>query len=181
MARIDVSKIEGFEEMSAEEKIAALTGYEFPDAAPAPSGNADVDRYKAAVTKANAEAAEYKRQLREKQTEAERAAADAAETARKVQEELAQLRAEKAVAGYKAKYLGMGYSDELATSTAEALQRLDLDTVFANQAIYNEEQRKAMDKAALNNQPGLTPGQPPKAESPEDATVATFRKYAMGG
>lgn len=179
MARIDVSKIEGFEAMSAEEKIAALTGYDFPEA-PA-SGNAELDRYKAAVTKANAEAAEYKRQLREKQTEAERAAADAAENARKVQEELATLKAEKAIAGYKAKYLGLGYSEDLATSTAEALQRLDLDTVFANQAIHDEEQRKAADKAALNNQPGLTPGQPPKPETPDDKQVADFAKYAKAG
>lgn len=176
MARIDVSKIDGFEDMTPEQKIAALTSFEFE----APSASAEIDRYKAAVSKANAEAASYKQQLREKQTEAERAAADAAEAARKVQEELATLKTEKAIAGYKAKYLAMGYSEELATSTAEALQRLDLETVFANQAIYNEEQRKSADKTSLNNQPGLTPGKAPSADQLEEKQVAEFRKGAMG-
>lgn len=178
MAKIDTSKIEGYEAMSAEEKVAALTGYDFPDA---PSGNAEIDRYKAAVSKANAEAASYKQQLREKQTEAERQAAEAAEAAQKVQEELNSLRAEKAIAGYTAKYLSMGYSEELARSTAEALHHLDMETVFKNQSIFNEEQRKAADEAALKNQPGLTPGKKPDAGTPEDKQLAAFRKYAFGG
>ena len=41
--------------------------------------NAEVEKLKAALTKASADAAEYKRQLREKQTEAERAEAERAE------------------------------------------------------------------------------------------------------
>lgn len=177
MAKIDVSKIEGYEAMSPEEKIAALTAFEFDVPT---SGSAEIDRYKAAVSKANAEAASYKQQLREKQTEAERAAADAAEAARKVQEELTTLRAEKAIAGYKAKYLSMGYSEELAASTAEALQRLDLETVFANQEAFNADQRKATDQAALNSQPGLTAGKPPAAESVENKSVSEFRRAAFG-
>lgn len=175
MAKIDVSKIEGYEAMTPEEKIAALTAFEFE----APDGSAEIDRYRAAVSKANAEAASYKQQLREKQTEAERAAADAAEAAQRVQEELNSLRAEKAISGYTAKYLSMGYSEALARSTAEALQKLDMETVFANQAIFNEEQRKAADTAALNNQPPLTPGKTPSTDV-EDKRVADFRKGAMG-
>lgn len=177
MAKIDVSRIEGYETMTPEEKIAALTAFEFE----APKGDtAEIDRYKAAVSKANAEAASYKQQLREKQTEAERAAADAAEEAKKIQEELNTLRTEKAVAGYTAKYLSMGYSEELAKSTAEALQKLDMETVFANQAIFNEQQKKAQDNAALNKQPGLTPGKAPGADQVEEKQIAAFRKAAFG-
>ena len=66
--KIDVSKIDGFEAMSAEDKLAALMGYEFEEPK-APEANAEVTKLKAALSKANSEAADWKRQFRDKQTE----------------------------------------------------------------------------------------------------------------
>ena len=74
MAKIDVSKIEGYSEMSAEDKLKALEAYEFET--PAPKESEETTRLKAALSKANSESAEWKRQLREKQTESERAEAE---------------------------------------------------------------------------------------------------------
>jgi hypothetical protein len=177
MAKIDVSKIEGFDAMTPEDKLAALMAYEFETPS---SDNSEIDRYKAAVSKANAEAASYKQQLREKQTEAERAEADRAEADRKLREELETLKSERVISGYTAKYLAMGYTEDLAKATAEALQKGDMDTVFANQDTFNKEQAKKQGVEALNNQPNLTAGKPPAGEATEDPSVAAFRRAAFG-
>lgn len=179
MAKIDVSKIEGFDAMSAEDKLAALLGYEFETPA-APDNSAEIDRYKAAVSKANAEAASYKQQLREKQTEAERAEADRAEADRKLKEELETLKAEKVISQYTEQYLAMGMSKELAKATAEAYQKGDTATVFANQNSFITDLRKQQGIDALNNQPGLTPGKTPEPKPEEDKRVAEFRRAALG-
>ena len=63
--KIDTSKITGYAEMSAEEKLAALEAFEIE--APK-SGTDETEKLKAALSKANSEAAEWKRQFREKQT-----------------------------------------------------------------------------------------------------------------
>ena len=78
--KFDVSKIEGYAEMSAEDKVKALEEYEIE----VPKDNtAEVNNLKEALSKANSqtskacsEAAEWKRQYREKQTEQERAEAE---------------------------------------------------------------------------------------------------------
>ena len=55
MAKIDTSKITGYAEMSAEDKLKALEAFEYEDNA------AELEKQKAAVSKANSEAAEWKR------------------------------------------------------------------------------------------------------------------------
>ena len=55
MAKIDTSKIEGYADMSAEDKLKALEAFEYEDNA------AELERQKNALSKANSEAAEWKR------------------------------------------------------------------------------------------------------------------------
>ena len=73
MAKIDTSKIPGYAEMSAEDKLKALEGFEYEDNA------AEVERLKNANSKLSSESAEYKRKLREKQTDDEAKAQKEAE------------------------------------------------------------------------------------------------------
>ena len=61
MAKIDVSTIDGYADMTAEEKLAALEAFEFDDHS---SELADLEKYKDATTKATKEASEYKKQLK---------------------------------------------------------------------------------------------------------------------
>ena len=61
--KIDTTKITGYAEMSAEEKLKALE--EFEIVIPKPDTD-EADKLKAALSKANSEAAEWKRQFREK-------------------------------------------------------------------------------------------------------------------
>ena len=55
MAKIDTSKIDGYADMSAEDKLKALESFEYEDNA------AELERQKNALSKANSEAAEWKR------------------------------------------------------------------------------------------------------------------------
>ena len=57
----------------------------------------EIERLKAALSKANSQAAEFKRALREKQTEQERAEAERAEADKALHDELETLRKEKRV------------------------------------------------------------------------------------
>ena len=84
MAKIDVSQIKGFEEMSAEDKLNALMNLDLPEH--------DDTKLKNALSKSNSEAAEYKRKLQEKLSAEEKAEAERAEAQKKIEEELNYLR-----------------------------------------------------------------------------------------
>jgi hypothetical protein len=73
--KIDTSKINGYAEMTAEDKLKALEEYEFETPAPKDESE-EVKKLKTALSNANSQAADWKRQFREKQTEAERAEAE---------------------------------------------------------------------------------------------------------
>jgi hypothetical protein len=173
MAKIDVTKIEGYESMSAEEKLTALEQYEFD----LPSATNE-DKLKQALSKANAEAASWKKQYKEKLTEAERAEADRAEAEKAMRDELDTLRREQTVSKLEAQYLAAGYSPELASASAQAQADGDTATVLANQLAFIEATKKDLEARALGNQPGLSVGKPPEAKSDEEKIVDLAMKYA---
>ena len=123
--------------------------------------NAEVDKLKAALSKANSEAAEYKRQLREKQSAAEREAAERAEQEKSMREELETLRKEKAVTDYTNKALEVGFDNETAALTANAMADGNMDAVFDALKAFVEATRTRLQNEALNRQPGLSTGIPP--------------------
>lgn len=82
---------------------------------------ADYAKMKAAMDKATSEAASMKKQLRAKQSAEEAAAEDAKALQQAMQEELEQLRKEKAVAGITAKVVGFTGSSDTAAQIAEYL------------------------------------------------------------
>ena len=156
--KIDVSKIEGFEAMSAEDKLAALMGYEFE----APKADeAEINKLKAALSKANSEAKEWKDNFRAKQTEQERAESERAEAEKALQDELRSLRRDKTVSGYTKQCMAMGYDATLAAECAEAMADGRFNDVFAAQQKFMEAKTKEIEAAALNKQPGLSAGAPP--------------------
>ena len=171
--KIDVSKIDGFEAMSAEDKLAALMGYEFEE--PNPADNGEITKLKAALSKANSEAAEWKRQFRDKQTEQERAEAERAENEKALQEELASLRRGKVLDDYAKRCMSMGYDSALATECAEAMADGRFNDVFAIQQKFMEAKTKEIEAAALNKQPGLSAGAPP-VSAVEKAEENQYRK-----
>ena len=172
--KIDVSKIDGFEAMSAEDKLAALMGYEFEE--PKAPDNGEITKLKAALSKANSEAADWKRQFRDKQTEQERAEAERAENEKALQEELASLRRGKVVDEYAKKCMGMGYDAELAAECAEAMADGRFNDVFAAQQKFMEAKTREIEAAALNKQPGLSAGAPP-VNAADKAEQNKLRSY----
>ena len=162
--------IEGYENMTPEEKIAALEA-NYPDVA----------QIKANADKAASEAADYKKKWREALSE------DEAKKAKEAEERAALIeRAEKAenalaVSNYTAAYIAMGYDEKLARSTAEAMAKGDTDTVFKNQKIHQENRDKALKAELLKQTPPPAAGSSNTGKTREELnkmTLAEKAKYA---
>lgn len=114
---------------------------------------AEINRLKAALSKANSEAADYKKQLRTKQTDDEAAAAAQKEEHDRLVQENADLKRSMALSERKAKLLAMGYDESLADETAAAMVDGDMDKVMANQSKYLEVQKKNIQADAMRKTP----------------------------
>ena len=127
--------------------------------------NAEVEKLKRLLSKANSEANSYKQQLREKQSAEERAAAERAEQEQAMREELETLRKEKRVSDYTGKCLALNMDAELAGKTATALADGDMDSVFDCLKAFVEVTTTRLNNEALNRQPGLSAGIPPTTKT----------------
>ena len=119
----------------------------------AKDNEAEVNRLKAQLSKANSEAADYKKQLRGKQTADEAAAAEQKATMDKLTQENTDLKRSIALADKKTKLVAMGYDEKLADSTAIAMVDGDMDTVMKNQATFNESREKAIRAEQMKKTP----------------------------
>lgn len=174
--KIDTSKITGYAEMTAEDKLKALEEYEIE--APKDS-TSDIEKLKNALSNANADAKRWKDELRARQTEQERAEAERAEREKAVEEELRGLRRDKTVSGYVAQCLALGYDKDLALRAAEAMADNDAAAILACQQDFLEAKQKELEATALNKQPTLTPGAPPTSKQAETEAQNRLRA-AMG-
>lgn len=131
MPKIDTTKIGGFEEMTAEEKLAALLNLDIPE-------TVDMSALvsKATFDKVSSELAEAKRNLKGKMTEDEVAKAEAARAHAELEQKYNELLEKSTVSEYKAKYIAQGYDEKLAEETANALFKGDMEKVFENSAKF---------------------------------------------
>ena len=174
--KIDVTKIEGYAEMTPEEKLAALESYEFAEEKT--DDSEEVRKLKESLSKSNSEAASWKKQFREKQTEAERTESERKEREQKLEEELATFRKEKTIAEYNAQCLKAGYDSELASATAKAMADGDFGTVFSNLETFIDNRTKQIQAEALKSQPSLSSGKAPSKDDIPDKDILAFRKGA---
>lgn len=147
MAKIDTSKIEGYANMTPEQKLAALEGFEYED------NSAELEKQKNALSKANSEAAEWKRKHNALLSEEEKKKQEDADKLAQMEQELADLRKGKTVSEYKAKFVAQGYDEALAEETAKALADGDSAKVFANQSKFLEEYAKKVKADAIKKTP----------------------------
>ena len=173
--KLDTSRIAGWDELSAEDKVKALLEQEIEVEQPEP---ADTLRLKNALNKACEEAASYKKALREKQTEAERAEADRAEQYKALQDELASYRDKERISSYKAQLMSAGVDSDTADLMAKSLPEGVSEEYFLATKSFLDAQRKNAEIAALGKQPGLSVGTPPKGMTKEDEIVAIAMKSA---
>ena len=152
MAKIDTSKIPGYAEMSTEDKLKALLGFEYEDNA------AEVERLKNANSKLSSESAEYKRKLREKQTDEEAKAQKEAEEKEALIKQNKELQEKVSVSENTAQLIALGYDEALAAETAKAMFDGDTAKVFANQKKHQEGLKKKFEKEALDHTPTPTAG-----------------------
>ena len=145
--KISTEKIEGYANMTLEQKLAALEAYEVAD--PDYSGYVT----KEVFDKTASELSNAKKQLREKMSAEEIKAKEDAEKMEALIKERDALLREKTVAGHKANYLALGYDEKLATETAEAMVNGEIDKVFANQKKYNEALEKKIRADVLKETP----------------------------
>lgn len=140
---------EAYKEGMTEEEISTA----LQTAGAGQSNTAELDKLKTQLSKANSEAADYKKQLRGKQTADEAAAAEQKAAMDKLTQENADLKRSFALSDKKAKLIAMGYDEKLADSTAVAMVDGDMDTVMANQAKFNESREKAIQAELMKKTP----------------------------
>ena len=169
--KIDVTGIEGYADMSAEEKLAALESYEYDDHS---AELADLEKYKDAVTKANHDAAEYKKQLKALQEQQKTGNSKADDTIAQLQAQVAELTRQNTIASYTAQFTALGYDAELAQATAIATADGDVATVFANQRTFLEAHDKQTKADILKQTP--KPGQGGTGKPAPTMTLEKFRK-----
>ena len=111
--KLDLSKIEGYENMSVEDKLKALESYEIEQ---------DYTGYvkKDVFDKTASELAEKKRQLKEKLTEEEQKEQERNEAFEKLQKNYDDLVRENQISQYTSELLSAGYDEKLAGDTALA-------------------------------------------------------------
>lgn len=163
--KIDTSKIEGYAEMTAEEKLAALEAYELDT-----SGLVR----KELLDKTASEAAAYKKQLREKLSADEQAKAEHDEAFKAMQTELETLRTERAIDANTKKWMSLGYDEKLATETAKAMVSGDTEKVFANHAKFIADKEKNLRAQLLKDTPT-----PPSGEGSKGMTKEEFFKLSL--
>ena len=134
MANIDTTSIEGYADMTAEQKVAALEGYELPK--PDYTGYVRKDVF----DKASSDLAKLKKEHNSYLSEEEQAKAAAVEAAQAKDDKIAELTRLVSVNENTAKFTSLGYSAELAKATAEAMADGNNDVVFANQQKFLAEQ-----------------------------------------
>lgn len=161
---MDTTKIAGYENMTAEEKVATLEAYEF-----------DMTGLvrKEVLDKATSEAAEWKRKYNSTLSEAEQARIAADEARQATEARLAELERKDKISTTKDQYVASGFSAELAMATAEAFVDGRMDVVLANITKHAAEvATAAKDKALKETPPPPGGGNPNPGHVNYDAEIA---------
>lgn len=161
------------EGMTLEEINEALESIDLPT-----DNSAEVERLKTALSKSNSEAADYKRQLKDKMSADELKAKEDAEYREKLQKDHDELLKKVNVSENKAKLLALGYEDALATETAEAMVNGELDKVFANQKKHIAAVEKKVRSEILKDTPSPDGGNGGKTITKEDFAKMTYSERA---
>ena len=167
MAKIDISKIEGYDKMTPEEKLAALEAFEYED------NSSEVERYKNAASKANSDAAEWKKKHNALLSEEEQKKQANEEELTALRAKVEAMEREKLVAGHKAEFLALGFDEALADATAKALAEGDTAKVFANQKKFLETHDKTLKADLLKDTPT-----PPPGDGGETMTLEKLKKMS---
>lgn len=110
-------------------------------------------KLKRAYDKSASDTANYKKQLRERQSVDEIAAQEAAERAAAREEEFQSMKRELAVSKFEKNFLALGYTEELAQKAATAQFDNDTDTLFSIQRTMRDIQEKDIKARLVKEMP----------------------------
>lgn len=144
---IDTSTIEGYEEMSAEEKVKALEAFTYEDK------SEELANMKSALDKATHEAAENKRALKSAQEASNKTKGSADETIANLQKRVEELTRVNDMNALKTNYLGIGYDAALAEEKANAWLDGDLEKMLDCEKRFLEAHDKAYKAELMKDTP----------------------------
>lgn len=145
--KIDTSAIQGFDGMTADQKLAAVLGMDIPE--PDMTGWVRKDVFDAKAT----EAANLNKQLRARMSDEEVAKAAEAAKYQDLEAKYNELLKANQISDYKAKYLAMGYDEKLAADTAQAMADGNIEKVFSNGEKFKSELEKRIKADILKDTP----------------------------
>ena len=169
--KIDTGAIKGYSEMTAEQKLAALESFEYEDY------SSENERLKNAVSKANSEAADWKKKHNALLSEDEQKKQADAEERAALLARVEELQKKEVISTYTAAYLKLGYDADLAASTAKAMADGDMDTVFKNGETHKAALERKIKEDLINGtpHPGGAGGD---RKQDDDSDVAKARELA---
>lgn len=167
---------ENYDGMTAEELKSFISNLEMPEEKIDTSSSDEISRLKGIISKANAEASEYKKKWQATLSDAERAEAERQQRDQEREARIAELEKREAVNGYKANFLAAGYSAELAESSAQAMADGNNQKVFEDINAFIRAKTEQLQAEALNNQPKVSTGNPVNPGAEDDPFMAAVRK-----
>ena len=146
--KIDTSKIENFENLTADELRKVIQETEVD--------NGEFAKLKAAFNKASSDLAAAKKQITATQTEDERKAAEQAELFEQLKAENAELKKSALLADTTKKFLSLGMDEQTATAAATAQVNGDTSAVFESLANFKDSLIKNTQVSMAQNAPTPT-------------------------
>ena len=163
--KINLESIEGYRaDMTAEEKLELLLGYDIPK-----SDDGEPKISKRMYDKLSSEFAELKRQYKGKLTEEENAEEERKQREQQIEEELKILRRDKTVSGYKDQFITQGYEPAIAMQAAEALEDGDMAKYFELSSRHAVMREKALRADILKGTPKPPAGDNSNADADDKA------------
>ena len=154
---IDTSTIQGYAEMTPEQKIAALEALDMPDMSKYVS-KSDYDKLKTASDNNASEAKSWKDKYNSTLSEAERQKQAAEEAQKATETRLAELERKDKISTAKDQYIASGWDAELASATAEAFVDGKMDVVLENIGKHTAAVAEKLKDEAMRNTPAPPAG-----------------------
>jgi len=114
---------------------------------------------KKAFDKASAEVSKYKKELQDKMTDDEKARVQTQELLSQLKAENESMKKQMSITDNKAKLVAIGYPEDLANATAEAMVNGDMETVMSNQKAMLDAREQAIRADVLRETPLPPAGQ----------------------
>ena len=135
------------------------------------------NKSKEAISKACADAAEWKRKYRETLDENTRKAQEQADRYADMENRLKEYEVKDRISTYTQKLVSAGYPIEQASRMAQGLPEGVSDAFFEEQRAFLEATKQTIKNDKLNSQPNLPVGTPPSANGTADKETADLRRW----